>query len=130
MTYVLHNTHGLFSLGDEFVLGLLDLLLGLRAELVGSMMIFAGVASTDLPGVSLGARLDRVQCEAGLLDVFASTGCEHQVRVQRSVPTGQISALDLGILGQTGLAESLTSQRILLESGRKRILAGAGVLLV
>lgn len=84
----------------------------------------------QLPGGALGAGLDRVEGEAGLLDVLARARREHQVRVERRVPAGEEPALDLGVLREAGLADALASQGVLLQRRRERVLARPRVLLV
>ena len=129
-TYVLHNADGLFSRRDELVLSLLDLLLSLGAQLLRGVRVVVARGPGQLPGVAPGAGLDRIEGETSLLDVLARAGREHQVGVQGGVPASQKPALDLGILGEAGLANTLAGQGILLQGGRERILARAGVLLV
>lgn len=129
-TYVLHNTHSLFSLRDEFIFGLLDLLLRLGGELLRVQVLLARRNASHLPGCALDPRLDRVQGEAGPLDVPARARGEHQVGVQCGTPASQEPALNLGILRETSLADTFLGQRILLQSRGERVLARPGVLLV
>jgi hypothetical protein len=73
-------------------------------------------------GSSLLASLDRIQGEASVLDVLARLGSEHQVGIQRSVPASQETGLDLRILAETGLANLLFGQSILLQRNGERVL--------
>ena len=111
-TYVLHHAHGLLSLAHELILRLLDLGTGILAEVV-----------QIAPGSSLLGSLDRVQRETGVLNVLAGLGGEHQVGVEGGVPASQEARLDLGILGQTSLANLLLGQGVLLQGGGERVLA-------
>ncbi len=129
-SYILHDANGLLSLSDELVLGLLNLLLGLVAQLRLLVGLGARRSASKLPGVALDTRLDGIEGQAGLLNVLASAGRKHQVGVEGGVPAGQETALDLRILGQAGLAHALHGQGILLEGSSEGILAGTGVLLV
>lgn len=129
-TYVLHNTHSLFSLRDELVFGLLDLLLRLGAEFLRVQVVLARRNASNLPGRALDTRLDRVQGQASPLDVPACARGEHQVGVQRGTPASQEPALNLGILRETSLADTFRGQRILLQSRGQRVLARPRVLLV
>lgn len=74
--------------------------------------------------------LDGVEGKARVLDILTSASSKGQVGVEGGVPASQESALDLGVLGETGLADTLRCKRILLQSSRQRILTGAGVVLV
>lgn len=116
MTYILHHADGLLSLADKLVLGLLDLGTGLFAQVV-----------QITPSLCLLARLDRVQHETGVLDVAPGLSRKHQVGVQRGVPSGQEARLDLSVLRQTGLADLLRGQSVLLQRRRQGVFAG-GVL--
>ena len=129
-SYVLHDTNGLLSLSDKLVLGLLNLLLGLVAQLRLLVGLGAGRSASKLPSVALDTRLDGIEGEAGLFNALASAGCKHQVGVEGGVPACQETALDLRILGQAGLAHALHGQGILLEGSSEGVLAGTGVLLV
>lgn len=73
-------------------------------------------------GSSLLASLDRIQGETSVLNVLARLSSKHQVGVQRSVPASQETGLDLRILAETGLANLLLGQSILLQRGRERVL--------
>lgn len=111
--YIFHHADGLLSLADKLVLGLLDL---------GTCLLAQVVQVTT--GLRLLARLDRVQHQTGVLDVAPGLGREHQVRVERGVPSGQEARLDLSVLRQTGLADLLRRKGVLLERRRQRVLAG------
>ena len=115
-TYILHHAHSLLSLGNKLVLGLLNLLTG----------IFAQVVQVTVGG-GLFTGFDRIQRETSILDTLAGLGCEHQVGVQRRVPSSQEARLDLRILRQTRLADSLLGKSIFLQSSRKRIFAMAAL---
>lgn len=128
-SHILHDTNSLLGLRDKLVLGPLNLLLGLVAELV----VVEGVSARcgpKLPGGALDAGLDRIQRQAGLLDALARARGEREVGVERRVPPGQEAALDLGVLREAGLADALLRERVLLERRGQRVLAGARVLLV
>jgi hypothetical protein len=128
-THILHNTNSLFGLGDELVLGLLNFFLGLRAQLWLLVSLVALVTANAESG-ALGVSLDSIQRETRVLNVLAGASSEVQVSVESSVPTSEESALDLSVLGKTGLANTLAGKRILLQGRRKRILASTGVVLV
>src|SRR6478735_7574492 len=127
-THVLHNTNSLLGLGDELVLGFLNFFLGLRAQLWLLVSLVALVTANAESG-ALGVSLDSIQRETRVLNVLASASSEVQVSVESSVPTSEESALDLSVLGKTGLANTLAGKRILLQSCRKEILASTGVVL-
>jgi hypothetical protein len=129
-THVLHNTNGLLSLGDELVFGLLNFFLSLGAQLLLLVgLVVVGVTANAESG-ALGVSLDGIQRETRVLNVLAGAGSESQVGVESSVPASKEAALDLGILGKTGLTNTLAGKRILLQGRRKRVLAGTGVVLV
>lgn len=86
--------------------------------------------TTKLEGSALGMGLDGIQGKTGVLDVLASASSKGQVGVKGGVPASQESALNLSILGKTGLTNTLRGKRILLQSGRQRVLTGTGVVLV
>lgn len=112
IAYVLHHAHSLLSLADELVLRLLNLRTGILAQAIQVTV-----------GSSLLAGLDGVEREPGVLDVLASLGREHQVGVEGGVPARQETGLDLGVLGQTGLAHLLLGQSVLLQRRGERVLA-------
>lgn len=124
-THVLHDANSLLGLSNKLVLSLLNLLLGLGAEL-----LLLALAGANLEGVALGVRLDGVQRQAGLFDVLSGAGGEHDVGVERRVPAGQEAALNLRVLGQTSLADALHGEGVLLESGGQGVLASASMVLV
>lgn len=128
-THVLHDANSLLGLGDKVILGLLNLLLRLRAQLLLLVSLSLGRAG-DLPGRALDAGLDGIEGQARLLDVLARAGGELEVGVEGRVPPGQEAALDLGVLGQAGLAHPLHRERVLLQRRGQRVLPGARVLLV
>lgn len=128
-THVLHDTNSLLGLCDKLILSLLNFLLGLRAELLLVVLAARG-SSTKLPGGALDTGLDSIQSQPGLLDRLAGAGRKGDVGVQGGVPPSQEAALNLGVLGEAGLSNTLHGERILLERSSKRILTGGGVLLV
>lgn len=110
-TYVLHHAHSLLSLTNELILSLLNLRTGILAQVVQVTL-----------RCSLLARLDRVKHQTSILNVLARLGSEHQVGVEGSVPPSQEAGLNLSVLSQTGLADLLLSEGILLQCGSKRVL--------
>lgn len=127
-THVLHDTNGLLGLSDKLVLSLLNLLLGLRAQLLLVVGLIALAAEAE--SGTLGVGLDSIKREARVLNVLTGAGSETQVGVKGSVPTSEEAALNLGILGKTGLANTLAGKRILLQGRRKRVFTGTSVVLV
>jgi hypothetical protein len=83
-----------------------------------------------LPRVPLNPGLDSVEREPRLLDIRTGASGEAQVGVERRVPASQEAALDLRVLGETGLAHPLHGESIFLQRGGERVLTTAGVLLV
>lgn len=65
--------------------------------------------SRQSPGGALNAGLDGVKVKAGLLDVLTGTSSELEVGVECGVPSGEETALNLGVLGKTSLANALHS---------------------
>lgn len=128
-THILHDANGLLGLGDELVFGLFNLLLSLGAEL-GLLLASSSVALSQLEGGALGVGLDGIERESGVLNVLSGAGGEHDVGVESRVPAGKEAALDLRVLGETGLADTLHGQGIFLEGGGQRVLASTGVVLV
>lgn len=128
-THVLHDTNSLLGLGDELVLGLLNLFLSLGAQLRLLVSLVALVTANAESG-ALGMGLDSIQRETRVLNVLAGASSEVQVSVESSVPTSEESALDRSVLGKTGLANTLAGKRILLQGCRKGVLASTGVVLV
>jgi hypothetical protein len=126
---VLHNTNGLLSLSDELIFGLLNFFLGLRAQLL-LLMGLVVLTTTNAESSALGVSLDGVKRETRVLNILAGTGGKSQVSVESSVPASEKAALDLGILGKSGLTNTLAGKRILFQGRRKRVLAGTGVVLV
>jgi len=128
-THVLHHANGLFRLGNKLILSLLYLLLRLRAQLVIVMGVSAR-RGAELPSGSLDASSNSIKRQTGLLDTLASARGKVDIGVEGRIPPSQETALDLCILGQTGLADALHSERILLKRRGQRILAGTGMLLM
>jgi hypothetical protein len=131
VTYVLHDPNSFFGMRHKLIFRLLDFLLGFRTQLW--LFVLCGAWRSrrgQFPSSPSGPGLDGIQRQSSLLDILSRTRSKHQVRVEGCVPTSQEAALDLGILGQTCLADSLGSQSVLLKSGRKGILACPRVLLV
>lgn len=110
-TYVFHHAHSFLSLANKLILGLLDLSTSILAQVIQIAV-----------GSRLFASLDRIKHQTGVLDVLTCLSSEHQVGVEGGVPTGQEAGLDLGILGQTSLADLLLGQGVLLQCSGKRIL--------
>lgn len=127
-TYVLHDAHCLFGLGDEFVLGLFDFFLSLRAQLLGLTFLLSGIS--NLEGRAVRASLDSIKGQACLLDVLACAGREHEVGVQSGCPSVEEVALNLCILSKPGFANTLLSKRVFLESRSEGVFSGTSVLLV
>lgn len=71
---------------------------------------------------SLLASLNRVKHQAGVLNALARLGSKHQVGVESGVPASQEAGLDLRILSETGLANLLLSQGVLLKGIGERVL--------
>lgn len=96
-------------------------------------MLLGALASTlasELEGGSLGVGLNGIQGESRLLDVLAGAGSEVNVSVQGGVPASEETALDLGVLGESGLSDTLHGEGVLLEGSGQGILASTGVVLV
>lgn len=115
-TYVLHHAHGFLSLTNELILRLLNLLAGILTEVIQVTV-----------GSSLLASLDRIQSETSVLNILPRLRSEHQVGVQRGVPSSQETGLDLRVLGETGLANLLLSQSVLLQRSGERVLSLAAL---
>lgn len=94
------------------------------------MGLVAMCMAAQLESGTLGVSFDGIQGEARVLNVLAGAGSESQVGVEGSVPTGEETALDLGILGKTSLTNTLAGKRILLQGGCEGVLSGTGVVLV
>ncbi|KAI6770884.1 hypothetical protein HG531_009739 [Fusarium graminearum] len=88
------------------------------------------LSTTNAESGTLGVSLDGIQRETRVLNVLTGAGGESQVGVKSGVPASKEAALDLGILGKSGLTNTLAGKRILLQGRRKRVLAGTGVVLV
>jgi hypothetical protein len=129
-TYVLHDSNSLLGLSDELILGLLNLLLGLRAKFLLLAGLGALGALAELESVALGMGLHGIEAQPGLLDILASTGRKVQVGVERRIPARQEALLDLRVLRKASLTHALRGQGVLLEPGGQGVLAGAGVVLV
>lgn len=110
-TYVLHHTNSLLGLANELILGLFNLLTGILAQVV-----------QVTTGSSLLASLDRVQGKTGVLNILACLSSEHEVGVESSVPASQKTGLNLRVLSQTGLADLLLGQSVLLQRVSQRVL--------
>lgn len=88
------------------------------------------VGGGDLERGALDTSLDGIKRESRLFNILACTSGEHDVGVESGVPAGKEAALDLRVLGDTSLADTLHSQRILLEGRSEGILSSASVILV
>lgn len=86
--------------------------------------------SWQLEESTLGLCLRRVQCKSSILNTLSRPRRKHQVGVKRSVPSCQEAALNLCILRQSGLSNTLRRKCVLLQSSSEWVLAGARVLLV
>ena len=134
-THILHHADSLLRLRHKLVLGPLNLLLRLGAQLVVVVVVRrrrgpADAGDAQLPRRAPDARLDGVERQARLLDRLARARRKHEVGVERRVPARQEAALDLRVLRQPRLAHPLHRQRVLFERRRQRVLARARVLLV
>jgi hypothetical protein len=125
-SYVLHDTDGLLSLANKLVFGLLDLGSRLFTDVVVHGCLWSLTWQSESRALCVG--LGRIQAQPRVLDCLASTCSELDVGVERGAPAGQEAALDLGVLGQSGLADLLAGNCILLEGGSKGVLTGAGLL--
>ena len=128
-TNVLHHTNSLLSLANKVILSLLNLQLRLLRRLSLLMMLVLLLAR-QLEQSTLRPRLRSIQHQSRVLDTLSRTSSEHQVGVQCGVPASQESALDLCILCQSRLADTLGCKCVLLQCGCERVLAGARVLLL
>lgn len=118
-------------MSDEFVLSLLNLLLGLGAKfLFLTGLGVRGSTLAKLESSALGMSLNGIKGQTGVFDILASTSGKVEVRVQSSVPAGKETALNLGVLSQTGLTYTLRGERILLQGRGKRILSSTSVVLM
>ena len=68
------------------------------------------------------AGLHRVKHQTGILNILARLGGEHEIGVEGGVPASQETGLDLSILSETGLADLLLGQSILLQRIGERVL--------
>lgn len=84
----------------------------------------------NLESVTLDAGLDSIERQSGVLDVLAGAGRKHDVGVERRVPASKEAALDLGVLGDAGLSNTLHGEGVLLEGSGQRVLASTSVILV
>ena len=126
-TYILHDANSLLGLADEFVLGLLDLGTSLLAQVVitvAGLALLAGQCESTALSIGLGG----IQTQPRVLDLLASTCRELDVGVEGCAPASQESALDLGVLRQTGLANLLAGDGVLLKGSGQGVLARVGLL--
>lgn len=120
-THVLHHANSLLSLGHKLILGLLNFLLRLRADLLfvcgipRALLCRSNRRHRQLPNAALGLGLRSVEGQSRLFDTLACPGSKHNVRVQGGVPSSQETALNLRILRQPGLANALLCQSKLLK---------------
>lgn len=122
MTYILHDSNSLLSLANKLILGLLNLCACLVAQVVVHAVLLGGLARQS-KGRALGRGLGRIETEARVLDCFAGTRGELDVGVQRGTPAGQEAALDLGVLGQSRLADLFAGNGVLFKGSGERVFA-------
>lgn len=127
VTHVLHDANGLLGLANKLILSLLNLGPRLFAQILVEAVLASGLAR-QRKGAALGIRLCGIEAQARVLDGLAGAGRELDVGVERGAPAGEEAALDLGVLGQAGLADLLAGDGVLLEARGKRVLARARLL--
>jgi hypothetical protein len=126
-TYILHDANSLLGLADELVLSLLDLGTSLLAQVlvtVAGLALLAGQCECAALSIGLGG----IQAQPRVLDLLAGTCRKLDVGVEGCAPASQESALDLGVLRQTGLANLLAGDGVLLEGSGQGVLARVGLL--
>ena len=114
-TYIFHHPNCLLRYPNKIIL----LPFNFRPPFIANRQILLSLPTFRL-------RLRSIQAQPRTLHASSCPSSEHQVSIQRRVPSRQKPLLDLLILRQTSLSHFLARNGIFLEGRRERIFAVRG----
>jgi len=120
--YILHDSDRLLGLANKLIFGLLNLCACLVAQVVVHGILLGSLARQG-ESRALGRGLCRIEAQARVFNCLASTCGKLDVCVQRGTPPGEEPALDLGVLGQSRLANLFAGNGVLFKSSGERVFA-------